>query len=587
MMARRVQAADDRPPPLDEWVVGYSFDRSRPPPLQDDERRSSARPTPGEPLSDSSSSGPDREDPEQDEGPPGGWSDGCNEEEQSMVARLSRKPSRDTLWIDMMSNPAEPASKLFMRSLLREEVRGFARKPMPAIRETVGFAMPSIAQGSLLGSVFTLVASAMGAGCLSLPHMLCRSGLGLGLVLLFCGALLAHLSLVVLMSCARYTECTSFAELVALSYRARERCSRTPSPGAGHIPGGRTMGSGRGAALAVDVVISFYGVAAVLIYMMLIGDFFRGIALSPALGWASATRGPLILSSLLVVFPLSLPRHVSALRYVCLLSTGSILFMSIVVLARMPTFVLERQGGDSAESVLWVSGDLRANLQSFGIAIFAFAAHTNAVPTVAVLEGPRAVRIWQVSLLSVMVEFVIYSMIAVGGYLCFLGETQQDFIRNYPTDDTLMLVVRCVYSVPVVFGVPINLSPAAASLQTLLRRWASGRCAGGAGARTRLFRRLLGGGGCDEVALHFMIVFVVLTTCAVVAIWCEAVADVIGLLGSFFGTLICLWWPHRVYSSVLSKLHSQGLALLIGAVLMMATALGAFAFLIQVRDFLG
>lgn len=37
----------------------------------------------------------------------GGWSDGCNEEEQSMVARLSRKPSRDTLWIDMMSNPAD------------------------------------------------------------------------------------------------------------------------------------------------------------------------------------------------------------------------------------------------------------------------------------------------------------------------------------------------------------------------------------------------------------------------------------------------------------------------------------------------
>ena len=31
------------------------------------------------------------------------------------------------------------------------------------------------------------------------------------------------------------------------------------------------------------------------------------------------------------------------------------------------------------------------------------------------------------------------------------------------------LVVRCVYSVPIIFGVPMNLAPAAASMQVCLR----------------------------------------------------------------------------------------------------------------------
>ena len=50
----------------------------------------------------------------------------------------------------------------------------------------------SIGRGSLWSSVFTLVASAMGAGCLSLPHMLKKSGLVLGLLLLIIGAILVR-----------------------------------------------------------------------------------------------------------------------------------------------------------------------------------------------------------------------------------------------------------------------------------------------------------------------------------------------------------------------------------------------------------
>merc|ERR1712129_83869 len=99
-------------------------------------------------------------------------------------------------------------------------------------------------------------------------------------------------------------------------------------------------------------------------------------------------------------------------------------------------------------------------------------------------------------------------------------------IRNYPTDDTLMFIVRCIYTVPVVFGVPINLSPAAASLQSLARRTVTHR------AVPQQWRQFVL--GCSDFALHSIIVTTVLTLCTVVAICSEAVADVIGLLGSVF-----------------------------------------------------
>jgi len=235
---------------------------------------------------------------------------------------------------------------------------------------------------------------------------------------------------------------------------------------------------------------------------------------------------------------------------------------------------------DAATSWNWFEGDTVATLQSFGIAVFAFAAHTNAVPMVAVLEKPRAVRIWTVSLLSVLIELGIYVLIAISGYVSFGDDTRQDFIRNYPANDALMFIVRCVYSVPVIFGVPINLSPAAASLQNLARQataaYASDEDAGSAENLDWL----------GERALHAIIVAVVLGLCAILAIWCEAVADVIGLLGSFFGTLICLWWPLRIYSGVLFKLHPRQLSLPLLMMLSSAAVAGVLAFIVQARSVL-
>jgi amino acid permease len=324
---------------------------------------------------------------------------------------------------------------------------------------------------------------------------------------------------------------------------------------------------------------------------MLIGDFFEGIAHSSAVGLTDMSRQTLILGSLLVVFPMSVPKSVTALRYISILSTASIAFMMIVVMLKTPGFL---QAPEARGHVVWFRGDMRSTLQSFSIAIFAFSAHTNAVPVAIALDKPRPAVIWQVSLTSVVIELVIYSAIAACGYLSFLDDTKQDFIRNYSEDDRVMLVVRCVYAIPVVLGVPINLSPAVGSMKALAKGALDAATKSSAASRKSPAasrngsKSLVGKSSLESLvgkARHVALIAAVLGVCAVLAIWCEAIADVIGLFGSFFGTLICLVWPCRIYHSIMGRLHSRSIGVPVGYALLLATLVGVLSFVLQASDF--
>lgn len=301
--------------------------------------------------------------------------------------RLGRDPSSENLFVDLGARPRCPQSGKFLQNLI------YHGSQLETINEAVGLAQVT-GRGSMLSSIFTLVASAMGAGCLSLPHMFSKVGLGLGLLLLTCGAVLAHISLVILMSCARYTQSRSFAELVS------------------QLQEENLDGHGPVRDLSVDVVITLYGMAAVLIYMMLIGDFMSDIARSPLFNLDEVSRHRVIMASLLVVFPLSIPRHVTALRYISFLSISAIVFLTLVVAAKTPGHwrdAVELDQLDTVKYSLWTV------LQSFAMALFSFNAHTNAVPVALSLDQPRATRIWYVALSSVLIELVIYATIATSG----------------------------------------------------------------------------------------------------------------------------------------------------------------------------
>ncbi|CAK0867802.1 unnamed protein product, partial [Prorocentrum cordatum] len=87
------------------------------------------------------------------------------------------------------------------------------------------------------------------------------------------------------------------------------------------------------------------------------------------------------------------------------------------------------------------------------------------------------------------------------------------------------------------------------------------------------------------MARHVAIIVTVLGVCTAVAVWCEAIADVIALFGSCFGTLICLVWPRKIYHLIFGRLHSKSIGVPVGLVLFLATLVGVLAFALQAFEF--
>lgn len=315
----------------------------------------------------------------------------------------------------------------------------------------------------------------------------------------------------------------------------------------------------------VDGVIAIYGIAAVLCYLMFIGDFFLGITRSPLLSLSVSREALIVTISVLVVWPLSLPRDLSALRYVCVLSVLAICLTALVVACRAPSYAaMGSTGLDEEDAELWKlkwwNGDALAHLKSFSIALFAFAAHTNAVPVATSLKQADAESIQSVSLYSVCIEFVFYVVMGLAGYISFRGHTKQDFILNYRSDDMTMFFVRCIYGIVVCLGAPINLSPAASSILELLD---------------------LGEAHVSRKVQHCIVVTSIIAICVCMALWSEKVADVIGLIGASFGSLIVLVWPAMIYRGALFDLHPHCLARGVFYSLLLASMLGILAFVAQ------
>ncbi|CAJ1406335.1 unnamed protein product [Effrenium voratum] len=442
------------------------------------------------------------------------------------------------LWLDFSTPVQSVVPRLIKKNMRQCSRNQLDLEALNTIREeAVGLSQSNFSllkEGSLGSAVFTLVSSAMGAGCLSLPFMLKTAGIIPGILMLTLGAVLAHTSLVVLMSCARYTDSDSMAQLVSLA-----------------------SGGSRRAGKVVDVVIAVYGIAAVLCYLMFIGDFFLGIVKSPLLQLDVSRETLIVGISALVVWPLSLPPKLSALRHVCVLSVLAICLTAVAVALKAPSYA-ESRSADEWQLVWW-KNDPYAMLQSFSIALFSFAAHTNAVPVATALQQADGAAMWKVSLYSVCIEFVFYLVMGIAGYVSFQGATEQDFILNYRNDDMTMFCVRCIYGIVVCLGAPINLSPAASSILGLLGRSKRAR----SGTR------------------HFFVVTAIVASCVAIALWCHKVADVIGLIGASFGSLIVLAWPAMIYRQALFDMHPRRLSNFIFYSLSAGAALGVTSFLAQ------
>jgi len=79
----------------------------------------------------------------------------------------------------------------------------------------------NIEPGSLSGSVFSLIAACMGAGTLTMPYIVSKTGIVLGPVLILLGAMTTYYSSTLLIRCSEMTKKRSYEEFAYQSFGKR------------------------------------------------------------------------------------------------------------------------------------------------------------------------------------------------------------------------------------------------------------------------------------------------------------------------------------------------------------------------------
>ena len=239
----------------------------------------------------------------------------------------------------------------------------------------------------------------------------------------------------------------------------------------------KVMGKKVGFILELSILLFTYGT--IVAYMMVIGDtlppFIRlilfGTQDTPTSTFASVLTSRAFIMTFfvtIVVFPLSMLRNISSLRYTSLLGFLSITYLVLMITLRSLQRIYSPSDGDSASSgttkgedsgadhVVWLQ--MGSNLfLSAPIILYGFSNHVNIFAIRRELRNPTLARTDQVIGGTNAIVFVLFLLVGMFGYLQFREKTDGNILNNYPISDIAMQTGALAITLTVVLNIPLRL----------------------------------------------------------------------------------------------------------------------------------
>uniref|UniRef100_A0A7S3YT28 Amino acid transporter transmembrane domain-containing protein n=1 Tax=Lotharella globosa TaxID=91324 RepID=A0A7S3YT28_9EUKA len=298
--------------------------------------------------------------------------------------------------------------------------------------------------GSLRGSIFTLSSSAIGAGVLSLPLVMKNTGLVMGVGLTIIGALLALMSMNMLVDTAEVVlfargatgnRQISYSELVA-----------------------QILGPAWGITLEITLVVYCFGT--IVGYLLVIGKAIGGTC--EALNIPMASPGTPIMLAAALALPLALFRDISSLAYSSLLAICSMVYVCMSI-----TYQGVAEG--TVQNLPTPIAKIDSNFcSSATIVFFAYNCHVNVFSIYSSLHYPLVSRMKKVTQRAVALEVFLYICVAVSGYLLFHDETAGNILQNFPPTNLMMTIGKAGVACALTASLPLCLHPARENFYLLL-----------------------------------------------------------------------------------------------------------------------
>uniref|UniRef100_A0A8C7PKV9 Solute carrier family 38 member 5a n=1 Tax=Oncorhynchus mykiss TaxID=8022 RepID=A0A8C7PKV9_ONCMY len=308
-------------------------------------------------------------------------------------------------------------------------------------------------------SIFNLSNAIMGSGILGLAYAMSNTGIVLFLILLLCIAILSAYSIHLLLRSAGVVGIRAYEQL---GHRAFGQ------------PGKVLAGS----------IITMHNIGAMSSYLFIVKSELplvmqAFLGLKDNTGWSVLCC---LMSLVIIVFPLSLMRHLGYLGYTSGFSLSCMVFFLISVIYKKFNIPCPLEKITSQDNhLVSVLGEILNHLihglfyfqtaYTIPILAFAFVCHPEVLPIYTELRDATKKRMQTVANISILAMFVMYGLTAIFGYLTFFGGVDSELLHTYiKVDplDTLILCVRMAVLVAVTLTVPVVLFPIRRALLQLL-----------------------------------------------------------------------------------------------------------------------
>ncbi|KAM6325116.1 solute carrier family 38 member 8 [Podargus strigoides] len=293
---------------------------------------------------------------------------------------------------------------------------------------------------SSAGAVFIMLKSALGAGLLSFPWAFGRAGGAVPALLVELG------SLVFLVS-----------GLAVLGYAAALSAQPTYQGVVRAV-----CGAAAGKLCEVCFLLNLFMISVAL--LRVVGDQLEKLCdslypngtlsedpLPPP--WYADQRFTLSALCVLIIFPLSVPREIGFQKYSSILGTLAACYLTLVIILK---YHLQAESLRSPEPPQPSRASSWASVFSVIPTIcFGFQCHEACVAIYSSMRNQSFSHWVAVSVLSMLICLLIYSLTGLYGYLTFGDAVAADVLMSYPGNDPVVIVARLLFGISIITIYPI------------------------------------------------------------------------------------------------------------------------------------
>ncbi|XP_053356814.1 putative sodium-coupled neutral amino acid transporter 8a [Clarias gariepinus] len=295
----------------------------------------------------------------------------------------------------------------------------------------------------LCGAVFIMLKSALGAGLLNFPWAFSRAG---GV---HAAVTVEMFSLIFLVS-----------GLVILGYASSISGQSTYQAVVGHL-----CGPAVGKLCELCFIFNVFMIC--VAFLVILADQLKKLSISiyelvtGSTGnempyyWYTDQRFTLFLVCLFVILPLSIPKEIWIQKYTSALGTVAASYLTVAIVVRYYTrTVPEAHLSPSYNSGMGFWASMFSVIPTI---CFGFQCHECSVAIYSSLENKKLSNWVKISLLSMFICLVIYTLTGIYGFLTFGRNVAADVLMSYSGHDVLMIIARLLFGISIITIYPIAL----------------------------------------------------------------------------------------------------------------------------------